>query len=141
MAKLVRAPEFTLKNLAGANVTSDTLKGKVILLNFWGTWCPACLAEMPSLYSLSRDNVLKSRGFEVIAVAVDAASDVKSYLKKKGIDMMVLLDEDKLVSRKFKVFSLPTTLLINRNGMIVEKFYGEYDWTDREIRDKINKLL
>lgn len=140
--KLARAPEFELKDLNGTRFISSSLRGKVFLLNFWAAWCPSCIAEMPSLQTLARDRALKARGFEVIAVYVDqSASEAKSLLRKKAPELFVLIDGNKTVARQFKVFSLPTTLLIDKNGVIIEKFFGEYDWTDKEIREKIERLL
>ena len=140
--KLAIAPEFTLQDLNGGKVPSSAFKGKVVLLNFWAIWCPACTAELPSLSSLGKDKGLKAKGLEVIAVSTDAsATAVKDFLKKRGLDMQVLMDEKKSVARQFKVFSLPTTFLIDRQGNIVEKFFGEYDWADKEIRGKIERLF
>lgn len=140
--KLSKAPEYTLKDLNADKVPSSSFKGKVVLINFWATWCPACIAELPSLSVLYKDKILKSKGFEVITVAAgNSSGEVSEFVKKNGLDLRVLLDEKKTVTRQFKVFSIPTTFLIDRNGNIVEKFFGEYDWTDKEIRDKIEKLL
>ncbi len=140
--RLNQAPAFETKDLKGARYLSSSLKGKVFLLTFWATWCPACTEEMPSLQSLSRNKTFKAHGFEIVTVSVDqSSSDTRNFLSKKGIDLLVLLDGRKVIARQFKVFSLPTTFLIDRNGMIVEKFFGEYDWTDAEILAKIEKLL
>lgn len=140
--KLGKAPEFELKDLNGARFLSSSLKGKVYLLNFWAPWCPACIEELPSLQILSKDTALRAKGFQVIAVSVDQSpADAKGLLRKKAPDLFSLIDGSKAVARKFKVFSLPTTFLVDKNGIIVEKFFGEYDWTDKEIRGKIEKLL
>jgi len=135
-----KAPDFTLKDLNGRTVPFAAFKGKVVLLNFWASWCPPCLAEMPSFKKLHSE--LKSRGLEVIAVSTDrSAGETKGYTDKKGFEFTILMDTDRTVSRQYKVFSLPTTFLIDKNGVIVEKFFGEYDWTDRDIRKQIEKLL
>jgi peroxiredoxin len=140
--KLAKAPEFTLQDLNGDQVRSSAFKGKVVLLNFWATWCPPCVDELPSLNSLFNDKVLKAKGLEVIAVCTEPSRrDVKALLRKKGLGLRVLMDEQKSVAKQFKVFSLPTTFLMDRQGNIVEKFYGEYDWTGKEIRGKIERLL
>ncbi|MBI5641535.1 MAG: TlpA family protein disulfide reductase [Nitrospirae bacterium] len=134
------APDFSLKDLNGKSVSLSSFKGKVVLLNFWATWCPSCKAEMPSLNSLY--NEMKPRGLEIVAVSTDKSlNDVKGYLSKKGLDFLVLMDESRSVTKQYKVFSLPTTFLIDKNGIIVEKFYGDYDWTEQEIKQKIEKLL
>ena len=134
------APEFSLKDLNGKPVTLSSLKGKVVLLNFWATWCPSCTSEMPSLNRLHND--MKNRGFEAVAISTDrSANEVREYIAKKSFNFQILMDEGRAVTRKYKVFSLPTTFLINKNGIIVQKFFGEYDWADPDIRKKIEKLL
>ena len=135
-----RAPEFTLKDLQGRSLSLSALKGKVVLLNFWATWCPPCKAEMPSMNKLYND--MKARGLEVIAISADnSPSAVREFLSKCRLDFLVLFDETKAVTRLYHVFSMPTTFLIDRNGVIVEKFYGEEDWNDPAIRKKIENLL
>ncbi len=135
-----KAPDFNLRDMNGKTVSLSSLKGKVILLNFWATWCPPCKGEMPSMNKLY--NELKSKGFEVVAVSTDnGPSPVKEFLAKTHLDFTVLLDETKIVSREYKVFSMPTTFLIDRNGFIAEKLFGEYDWTDPVVRKEIEKLL
>ena len=135
-----KAPDFTLKDLNGKKVSLSAFKGKVVLLNFWATWCPPCRAEMPALNKLS--NALKPRGLEVIAVSTDRSiNDIKGFLENHRVDFPILFDTDRSAAKQYRVFSMPTTFLIDRNGMIVEKFYGEYDWTEPETKGKIEKLL
>jgi len=135
-----RAPDFTIKDLAGKNISLSAFKGKVVLLNFWATWCPPCRAEMPALNKLYREK--KNRGLEIIAVSTDrSVSSVKDFLEKHKVDFPILFDEDHTAAKLYRVFSMPTTFLIDRNGTIVEKFYGEYDWTEPETKGKIEKLL
>ena len=135
-----KAPDFTLKDANGRSVSLSSQKGKVVLINFWATWCPPCKAEMPSMNKLY--NEMKARGFEVIAVSTDnSLSAVKDFLSKNRLDFPILFDENKTVARQYHVFSMPTTFLIDRNGMIVDKFFGEEEWTDADIRKKIEKLL
>ncbi len=136
----IKAPEFTLRDVNGKAVSLSSLKGKVILLNFWATWCPPCKAEMPSMNKLY--NEMRAKGLEIVAVSSDnALAPIKEFLAKSRVDFIVLFDENKAVSKAFKVFSMPTTFLIDRNGFIVEKYYGEYDWTDAEVRKQIEKYL
>ena len=135
-----KAPDFSLKDAYGKSLSLSSLKGKVVLVNFWATWCPPCKAEMPSMNRLY--NEIRSRGFEIVAISTDnSISPVKDFLAKNRIDFPVLFDETKSVTRQYHVFSMPTTFLIDRGGMIVEKFYGEEDWTDPVIRKKIERLL
>ncbi len=135
-----KAPDFILKDMNGKAISFSAFRGKVILLNFWATWCPSCIAEMPSFNKAYQQ--MKGRGLEVIAVSTDRSlNDAKNFSDKKGLSFTILLDETRNVTKQYKVFSLPTTFLIDRHGIIVEKFYGEYDWTGQEMRQKIDKLL
>ena len=137
----IRAPDFELVDMNGMNHSIADYRGKVILINFWATWCKPCTTEMPSLNSLY--NAYKKRGFEVVAVSTDRnASSVRKFLgREKGIDFLVLLDPGSETMRQYGVFSLPTTFLINTSGMIVEKFMGEQQWMGPEIQMKIEKVL
>jgi len=135
-----KAPDFSLKDLNGRNVTLSSLKGKVILLNFWATWCPPCISEMPVFNRLYKE--MRARGLEVVAISADRSEGyVRDYVSKHGLDFRVLYDGDHTVTKQYKVFSMPTTFLIDKKGVIVEKFFGEYDWTDQEIKKKIEKLF
>jgi peroxiredoxin len=135
-----KAPDFSLKDAHGRSLSLSSLRGKVVLINFWATWCPPCKAEMPSMNRLY--NEIRNRGFEVVAISTDnSLSTIKDFLARNRIDFPVLFDETKSVTRQYHVFSMPTTFLIDRSGMIAEKFYGEEDWTDAVIRKKIEKLL
>ena len=135
-----KAPDFVLKDLNGKTVSLATFKGKVVLLNFFATWCPPCRAEMPALNKLQ--HALKSRGLEVVSVSTDRSiNDIKDFLERHRVDFPILFDADRNIAKQYRVFSMPTTFLINRNGIIVEKFYGEYDWTEPETKGKIEKLL
>jgi cytochrome c biogenesis protein CcmG, thiol:disulfide interchange protein DsbE len=135
-----KAPDFTLKDLTGKNVALSTFKGKVVLLNFWATWCPPCRAEMPALNKLYHS--LKPRGLEVVSVSTDRSlSDINDFLEKHKVDFPILFDGERSAAKLYRVFSMPTTFLIDKNGMIVEKFYGEYNWTEPETKGKIEKLL
>jgi peroxiredoxin len=134
-----KAPDFTLKDITGTERTLSALRGTVVMINFWATWCPPCKEEMPSLNTLySR---MKLKRFEILTVSADNTLDaVEKYIEDHDFDFQVLWDEDQRVMRAYKVFSLPTTFLIDRNGVIVRIFMGAYDWTDPEIVKEIQKL-
>jgi peroxiredoxin len=135
-----KATDFSLKDMNGKTVSLSAFKGKVVLLNFFATWCPPCRAEMPALNKLY--HALKPRGLEVFAVSTDrSVNDIKDFLEKHRVDFPILFDADRSAAKQYRVFSMPTTFLIDRNGMIVEKFYGEYDWTEPETKGRIEKLL
>lgn len=133
------APDFTLNDLNGNAVSLSSLNGKIVLLNFWATWCPPCKAEMPSLNQLYKE--MKSSGLEVVAVSTDTSpKKVKKYIANKNFDFTVVMDERESVFRKYGVFSLPTTFLIDREGIIVDIFIGEYNWTDSSIKERLKQL-
>ncbi len=132
------APEFKLKDVNGSEVSLASYKGTVVLLNFWATWCPSCRDEMPALNKLGQQ--LKNRKFSIIAVAAEHSdSNVRDFLKKHPSDFTVIVDYK--LSSLYKVFVLPTSYLIDKKGVIVEKYYGEEDWTGPEIVRKINECI
>ena len=134
------APDFSLDNMSGKKVTLTQFRGKVVILNFWSIWCGPCLAEMPSLNKLYLE--FKDKGIVVIAVAEDPAEKpVKSYVQEKSIAFPILMDRDKKVYFKYSLFGIPVTFLIDKKGVIVEKFIGERDWSSPEMRGKISNLL
>jgi peroxiredoxin len=135
-----KAPDFTLKDLKGNPVTLSSLRGKVVLLNFWATWCPPCVAEMPQLNQLYKK--MGPRGLEIVAVSTDSSIGYpRDFVSKNNIAFRVLYDEDRSAVRLYKVFSMPTTFLLDKNGVIVEKFFGDYEWADPDIMKKIEHLL
>jgi peroxiredoxin len=134
-----KAPDFTLENINGDQIPLSSLRGKIVMINFWATWCPPCKEEMPSLNTLHAH--MKSKGLEILAVSADKTfSAIKKYVAEHDFDFQILWDEDQSVMRTYKVFSLPTTFLIDRNSTIVKIFMGAYDWTDPEIIAEIGKL-
>lgn len=134
------ASDFTLNDLSGKKITLSQFRGKVVILNFWSIWCGPCLAEMPSLNKLYLE--FKDRGLVVIAVAEDPAEKpVRSYIQEKGIEYTILMDKDKKVYFKYSLFGIPVTFLIDKKGIIAEKFIGERDWGSPDMRAKICNLL
>jgi peroxiredoxin len=135
------APVFELKDLDGKKVSLSDFKGKVILLNFWATWCAPCKAEMPSLENLYRS--FREKGLVVIGISVDnSEKTVQSFVKEKAITFPILLDKGKEVSfDDYGVIGLPVTFLIDQKGIIVEKVFGEKRWDSEEVKMKIKRLL
>jgi peroxiredoxin len=138
---LKSAPEFTLPDINGKKVSLSDFKGKVILLNFWATWCGPCTGEMPSLNNLYA--AFKNEGFVVLAVSIDPSERaVQSFVSAKGITFPVLMDPDKeAYFDLYAVFALPTSFLIDRKGMIVAKILGDREWDSPDMKNKIADLL
>ena len=140
-ASLKPAPAFTLSDISGKKVSLSDFKGKVILLNFWATWCGPCTAEMPSFNRLYA--AFKNDDFVVLAVSIDSSEKpVQSFVSAKGITFPVLMDPDKeAYFDLYAVFALPTSFLIDRKGMIVEKILGDREWHSPDMKKKIADLL
>lgn len=133
-------PSFTLKDMSGNTVTESTFKGKVLLINFWATWCAPCKVEMPSLNSLF--NKLKDKGFMILAISVDESDEaVSKFLKDTPLDFPVLRDREIDISAKYKVYAYPTTFLIDSKGIVREHYIGESDWMEGEPVKTIEKVL
>jgi peroxiredoxin len=135
------APNFRLTNLDGQDVRMASLKGKVVFVNFWATWCGPCKAEMPSMEHLYRN--YKHKGLEMLAVSNDmeGASVVRPFVEKFKLTYPILLDPDFRVDDKYLIQSVPTTVLVDRNGVITHRMVGARNWNSPESRDLIEKLL
>ena len=130
--------EFSLPDLNGAN---QTLKpGKVILLNFWATWCPPCRKEMPSMIELH--NKLSSEGLNVVAVSVDRVREaLQNFMDEYKMPFQVLHDAESTVSRKYGVFRYPESFLIDRQGRVRHHLVGEVEWMSEPVFDTVLGLL
>jgi len=135
------APNFRLTNLEGQDVTIASLAGKVVFVNFWATWCAPCKAEMPSMELLYRD--FKSKGLEMLAVSNDmeGASVVRPFVERFRLSYPILLDPDFRVDDKYLIQSVPTTVLVDRNGVITHRMVGARNWNSPESRNLIENLL
>lgn len=135
------APNFRLTNLHGEEVSMASLEGKVVLVNFWATWCGPCRDEMPSMEALYHD--FKGKGLEILAISsdMDGAPAVQPFVKKLGLSYPILLDTDFRVDDKYLIQSVPTTILVDKNGVITHRVVGGRNWSNPESRDLIVKLL
>jgi peroxiredoxin len=117
------APDFTLADLSGAQVSLASYKGQVVLLNFWATWCPPCKLEMPTLQQHYAD--YQAQGLMVLGVeAGDPKTDVQDFATQQRLTFPILLDEKAAVTDLYRVDVLPITYLIDRQGVIVQKHTG-----------------
>ncbi len=134
------APDFTLPDLEGIEVSLKQFRGKVVLLNFWATWCPPCKAEIPSMSDLTRK--LRDKGLVILAVSSDRSKkQVRRFLKKTPVNFTILHDPKNRISNMYKVFALPTSLVIDRDGIIIKKVLGAYDWSSTESLELFRPLL
>jgi peroxiredoxin len=134
------APDFTLRALAGTNLRLQEQRGRVVMVNFWATWCGPCRQEMPQLNKLYEK--YRAAGFVLLGVNVDDdARNAAEVATKLGLKFPVLLDTDKAVSRLYELSTMPSTVLIDRDGRLryVHRGYvaGHEDEYDRQIRELI----
>jgi peroxiredoxin len=134
------APDFRLKNLDGNTVRLYDLKGKVVLLNFWATWCPSCRFEMPAMEALHKE--LSSQGMVVLAVALrESAEDVRAFYKEHSLSVPALLDHNAEAFELYDTWSLPTTFLIDKRGYLVGKAVGYREWNSDQTKAFFTLLL
>lgn len=134
------APDFLLPDLNGQVVRLSQLKGKVVLLNVWTTWCPPCRKEMPTMETLYRR--LKSADFLMLAVSqdVDGQHTVVPYLQEGGFTFPVLLDVQGEVGKKYGVTGYPETFIIDRQGNVVYHHIGYNDWSQPAVETALRRL-
>jgi len=140
LSQRVPSRDFSLPTLTGELQSLSGLKGKVVFLNFWATWCGPCRAEMPSMEALY--NRYKNQGLEILAVnAMEGRADVQDFMKNNAFSFPVLLDEEGRAGNTYGVQALPTTFLIDRNGKIILRLVGSIDWDTENVNAAIEKLL
>jgi peroxiredoxin len=135
------APDFAVPDLRGRAVRLSALRGKVVLLNVWTTWCPPCRDEMPSMQKLY--DRMQGRDFELLAVSQDEGgqSVVEPFVKEMKLSFPVLVDPERQVGERFGVWGYPETFVIDRNGFVVERVIGPRDWSAAAEVAKIEALL
>ncbi len=124
---------------AGQTVTLSQLKGQVVVLNFWATWCPPCIEEMPSLVQMQQR--MKTKGVTVLAVSVDVDQDnYQRFLKDHNVNLLSVRDADQKSNALYGTFKFPETYVIDRNGVVRRKFIGAVDWTEPDVIEYLGKL-
>ena len=140
------APDFTIQD-SDRSVTLSQLRGKIVVLNFWATWCPPCVDEMPSLVQLQRQ--FQDKGVTVLGVSVDDdANDYHKFLKDHGIDFLTVREGGTKtntgivspIANKYGTLKIPETYIIDRSGIIRRKFIGPVDWKQQEILEYLTRL-
>ena len=132
------APEITVQD-SDRTVKLSDFRGQVVVLNFWATWCPPCVEEMPSLVEMQRR--LKAKGVTVIGVSVDVDQTAYNrFLKDHNVNLLTVRDPAQKSANFYGTFKFPETYIIDRNGVMRRKFIGAVDWTEPEITDFLSKL-
>lgn len=131
-----KAPEF---ELAGGVRLAD-YRGKLVLLNFWATWCPPCVAEMPSLNNLYER--FREDGLVVLGVSVDEEEEIYDrFLERWGVSFPTVRDPERTVSVRYGTMKYPETYLIDRQGVVIRKYIGPENWGQPEIVNYVRSVL
>jgi peroxiredoxin len=131
------APDFAVTD-SDRSIALRDFRGKVVVLNFWATWCPPCVQEMPSLTAMQarlRDRV------SVVAISVDEDPDTyHRFLRENKIELLTVRDPERKSSQLYGSSKYPETYIIDRSGILRRKFIGPVEWTSPEILEYLNKL-
>lgn len=133
-----KAPDFTLKDLNGNSVTLESLKGKVVYLNFWATWCPWCVKELPDVETVYKQ--YKDKDVVILAVDIgESEQDVRNYVNQYKYTFPVLLDTAQDVARQYGARSIPLSVFIDKNGELAQQHLGTMD--ESQMKANIDALL
>lgn len=135
------APEFTLMNMEGEQVSLSDFRGQVVLINFWATWCPPCREEKPTMEKLYERH--KDDGLVVLAVNVEenGYQVVSQYLMTNSFSFPIVLDPKAVAQSQYGVFRYPESYVIGRDGIVVEKVIGGRDWMSNPTYRMITSYL
>jgi len=132
--------DVALLDMKGNYVRLSDFKGKIVFLNFWATWCPQCVVEMPDMEKLYKG--LKDKDFIMLAVDVkESHSTVKKFMDKKKFTFNVLLDEKGKMGDAFGVRAIPTTYILNKQGLLIGRAMGSRDWNNRASNTLFRALI
>jgi cytochrome c biogenesis protein CcmG/thiol:disulfide interchange protein DsbE len=145
-----RAPDFTVRDMQGRKVSLSDLRGQVVLLNLWATWCEPCRQEMPSMERLYRR--AGPQGLKIVAVSIDAApnvvndtghagGDVGAFVREYGITFPVWLNPEGDLQQMYRTTGVPESFVIDRDGVIVKKVIGATEWDTADKLELVDRLL
>lgn len=145
-----RAPEFQAFELDGTPVSLADLRGEVVLLNIWATWCPPCREEMPSMQRLHEE--LHDEGLRIVAVSIDAApgkldasgrpgGDVAEFVRRMGLTFDIWHDPSGRIQQTYRTTGVPESFVVDRDGIIIKKVIGATEWDSDANVDLLRRLL
>jgi len=135
-----RAPDFSIKADNGRTYTQANFGGKLLVLNFWATWCPPCREELPSLDALQR--TLGPRGLVVLAVSVDKDEKVyKDFLAANRVAITTARDPSQDINREYGTVQFPESYIIDQSGKVVEKIISSTNWMDERMVSHVQSML
>jgi peroxiredoxin len=135
------APNFSLRDLTGKVISLSQFRGKVVLLNFWATWCGPCRVEMPAMEQLY--HTFPRREFEILAVSTDAQGTAvtRPFQQQMGLTFPILHDAEFRTGLVYGARTLPITFMVDRGGIVRQKIFGARDWASPEARELIHELM
>jgi peroxiredoxin len=134
------APSFSVSQPRGRAVSLESLRGQVVLVNLWASWCPPCLDEMPSLERLHRQ--LKALGLVVLGVSADRELEpAEAVVQKLGLTFSILHDPEAEVGRAYRATGYPETFLIDRRGVLRQIYVGPIEWDDPKVVARVREVL
>ena len=134
------APNFTLQRDDGKPVSLGDFRGKILVVNFWATWCGPCVDEVPSLNKFAQE--FKDKGVRVLGVSVDEDPDAyRKFLAKYQISFLTVRNASRTVSESYGTFKLPESYIISRDGRVLQKVVGATNWTDPEMVNYVDGLV
>ena len=134
------APNFKITTDDGRTITRDKFGGKLLVLNFWATWCETCVVELPTLNQFQ--DLLAKDGVVVVGVSVDRNEELyHRFLKRIPLAFATARDPESVISYDYGTFLIPETYVIDRSGKVVEKFISNQNWMDPEILARVRRML
>ncbi len=134
------APDFSITTDEGRTISRSNFGGKLLVLNFWATWCPPCLEEMPSLDQFQKK--LAGSGVVVLGVSVDQnARAYRNFLSRVKVAFETARDPEGKINAEYGTFKYPETYIIDSRGKVIEKIVGPTDWTDPSVLSRVRALL
>ncbi len=135
----VSSIDFQLETLKGEKASLSDYRGKVVMLNFWATWCPPCRREMPSMEELYRR--IDKEKIDILAVNIqEPEKTVSEYINRSSYTFPVLLDEKAEAASIYQIRSIPTTFIVDKKGYIRAQFTGSREWDEKDILEIFNRL-
>ena len=132
------APDFTVQDSAHS-VTLSQFRGKVVVLNFWASWCAPCIQETPALVAMQER--MRSKGVVILGVSIDEdEAAYNRFLKQYGINFVTVREPNQNVARIYGTSGWPETYIIDRNGIVRRKFIGPVEWTSPEVLEFLGKV-
>jgi thiol-disulfide isomerase/thioredoxin len=139
-AESLPAPDFVAVTLDGKKISLESLKGKLVLLNFWATWCPPCRLEMPTMEKIYKE--FKGESLDVVAMNfMEGPEPINLFLKEHNFTFTILMDRDGKIAESYGVRVLPVSFLIGRRGNVLARSIGYKDWHNKDTRQFISLLL